>query len=483
MKCLPGKHYGKVSIVSKDKLFVWNILKYLLIFISNVAIDIFSPFQVQAQSVTTFLPHQSSGNIQKHSYEGEVKQQIHTPREFFFEQKHIPEFSITSPSRKHSCYRDRSSIKKHCKHNKAKQLYAPKEFFFEQKYIPEFSITPPFRKTTFLIAAPENFNPDLELPPPPKPKPKPKPKESVDKGKKKTPALVLESLTPNFSLSKDNFGQINQFIEETSVFHLRNGNKLRFTTGFNSFEQNTVEKITNIPLQFGWEGNIDKLSLSVDGGLDLFNRLPAVPNFSINAEKPIFSKVSDGKLKSLLVGIGTVEYGAYKFNAETLDNQITFWRFRPSVYWQIDPNTSLFSLAQLGFFNDGNREFQSFSRLERKLGQFSIAVNLFTWSFLQDVAEDSGYFSPPDFIVYNAEIAWEKDIFKFLSCRLSASIGKQRLKGTWDNAKSYQTSCIAKFSPNLKLDIGYTFSNVRERITGNELYKNESLTGNLQIKF
>ena len=419
-------------------LYFRYLLQYLFIFICNVGIGTFLSGKVQATPVNTLLPHGDNGDVQKHSHQHELK-----------------------------------------------QLHSYHQFFFGQKDIPEFSIIYPAIKPTFLIAAPENFNPGLKLPPPPppKPKPKPKPKLKPKQENKKTPALVWESLTPNFSLSKDNFGQSNQLVEETAVFRLRNGNKLKFTTGFNSFQQTTVDKVTNIPIQFGWEGKINKVKLSVNGGLDLFNRLPVVPNFSINAEYPIFSKVSNGKLKSLLVGIGAVEHGAYKFNAETLDNQINVSRIRPSFYWQIDPNTSLFSLAQLGFFNDGNQEFQSFSRLERKFGQLSLAANLFTWSFQQDLANDSGYFSPPDFIVYNAEIAWKEKIFKYLSCRVSASLGSQRLNGIWDGAKNYQAACTAKFSPKLELDFGYAFSNVRERTTGNDLYKNESFTGNLRLRF
>ncbi|MDJ0733150.1 MAG: hypothetical protein QNJ47_03540 [Nostocaceae cyanobacterium] len=344
----------------------------------------------------------------------------------------------------------------------------------------------PLEVDSFLIAAPENLNPGLKLPPPPepKPKPKPKPKEPTESNKKLPPSLVLESLTPNFSFSEDKFGQSNLFIEETAVFRLPNGNKVKFKTGFNSFKQEEIDTINNIPLQFGWEGKIDKVNLAINGGVDIFNRLPIVPNFSFKAEYPIFANVnSDGKLKSLLVATGVVEHAPYKFNAETLDNQIKFWRIRPSVYWQIDPQTSFFSLGQFGFFNDGNQEFQSFSRLERKLGQFSVATNLFTWSFQQNLGEDSGYFSPPDFLVYNAEIAWQGNIFKFLKCRLSANFGKQRLRGTWDNANSYQALCTSQFSSNVELDLGYSFSNIRARDTRDSSYNNQSLTGQLRINF
>ncbi len=353
----------------------------------------------------------------------------------------------------------------------------------------------PSEPPPILMAGPENFNPELQLPPPepepepePKPKPEPEPEPEPESTEPVTPVFVLESLTPDFNLNKDNFGQRNQFVEETAVFRLRDGNILRFKTGFNSFEQPEIESIRNIPIQVGWEGKIDRVKFAVNGGLDFFNRLPVATNFNIKAEYPIFSSVSsDGQLQSLLVVSGVIEQGPYKFNAKTLESLITNWRFRPSVYWQIDPNTSFFSLGQFGFFNDGNQEFQSFSRFERKFGQFfgqfSVAGNLFTWSFQQDLATENGYFSPPDFLVYNAEVAWEGEIFDFLSCRLAATLGQQRLRRKVDNAQTYQARCTAKLSPNIEADFGYAISNIRDRETGKTSFTSESFTGQMRVKF
>ncbi|MEH2327338.1 MAG: hypothetical protein V7K32_28025 [Nostoc sp.] len=36
-------------------------------------------------------------------------------------------------------------------------------------------------------------------------------------------------------------------------------------------------------------------------------------------------------------------------------------------------------------------------------------------------------FFPPDFLVYNAEVAWEGDIANFFRCRLAANLGRERL--------------------------------------------------------
>jgi len=341
--------------------------------------------------------------------------------------------------------------------------------------------------TPFLIAAPENFNPDLRvLPPPPPPPPKP-PKNSspATSTKPVTPIAVLESINTDFRNDRDNYGLENLFIEPTAQFRLHNGNKITFKTGFDYFKQRGVKSITNIPLQIGWVGKVDHLTLQTAVGIDLFDRQSAGINLNAKVEAPVLPpKVSpSGKLLSGVTLSANLEQGPYKSNARTLNNQITAWRFGPDLYWQIDRNSSLFSLLRLGNYNDGNSEVQSFSRLERKFGQFSLAANLFTWSYDRDLERKSGYFSPPDFLVYNGELGWEGDIFKFLRCRLSANLGQQRLKGKFDDANGYQTRCTVKLSPNLEGDIGYTFSNVRSHETGGSGYGGNSLAGQLRIKF
>ncbi|MEH2072023.1 MAG: hypothetical protein V7K47_28385 [Nostoc sp.] len=336
----------------------------------------------------------------------------------------------------------------------------------------------------FLIAAPENFNPDLRLPPPP-PKPPENSSPPTTSTKPGTPSAVLESIDTDYRYDTDNFGQTNLFIEPTLQLRLRNGNKIFFKTGFDFFEQRGVESVSNFPLQVGWQGKIGQVTLQTAAGVDVFDRLPTAINLNAKVEAPILpARVSpSGQLRSLLVLSGNLEQGPYKSNARTLENQITAWRFGPDLYWQIDRNTSLFSSLRLGNYNDGNSDVQTFSRLERKFGQFSLAANLFTWSYERDLERTSGYFSPPDFLVYNAEVAWEGDITKFLRCRLAANLGRQRLKGEFDNANTYQTRCTVKLSPNIEADLGYSFSNVRNQDTGESAYSGNSLTGQLRVKF
>lgn len=348
---------------------------------------------------------------------------------------------------------------------------------------------PPHRSTLFernsvLIAAPENFNPGLRLPPVPPPEAPTPPAVPTPPTTPKPPSFVIENLQTDFRDDRDSVRQHNQFIEPTAQFRLPNGQRLRVKTGFNTFEKPGFDSVTNIPIQLGWEGNIGKYTLRVDGGVDLFNRLPTALNFNTNFNAPVYVNLTpDNKLKSGLFVSGIFEQGPYKANAQSLDRQITASRLGPNIYWQIDPKTSFFSLYRWGFYNDGNYEQQSFSRLERKLGSFFIAANLFTWSYRSDRQNTSGYFSPPDFLNYNGEIGWDGDIFRFLRCRLTANYGQQRLLGTFEPGSTYQARCTAIISPNIEADFGYAYSNVRNLNTGGSGYNNRTLSGQLRVKF
>ena len=387
-----------------------------------------------------------------------------------------------------------------------------------------------------LIAAPENFNPDLESSPeievdnyendrsnrnneskvedipatpqvvPQKPKAKipqviPTPtlsnESAIESGTadielKTKPnknssigssSLDVDSLTFDFQLDFDNFGQTNILTKQQIDFNLYDLDYV-LETGTNLFKQEDIETVSNIPLYLSWQTAIGKTDLTVTGGVDLFDRLAAVPRFSLKASRPLFSSVTaNGKLKSLFVLSAQAQYQAYKFNAEALENEIDFWRLTPSIYWQIIPNLSLFSLGQYGSFNDGNQELQSFSRLEKKLGSFSIAANLFTWNFESDLSETSGYFSPTDFLVYNGELGWKGTMFdETLDCKLSAAFGKQTLEGTTDNAWTYKALCGAQLLDNVELDLGYIYSNVRDRNTGSTNFDNQTIKGTLNIE-
>jgi hypothetical protein len=243
-------------------------------------------------------------------------------------------------------------------------------------------------------------------------------------------------------------------------------------TGYDTYEQPGAKTATNIPLQFNWETKINSLKVQPGVGIDFLNR-STTPNFNLKVDYP---------LATGLTVSADIQQGAYKFNAQTIENQISALRYGPSLFWTIDPNTSLFSSLHFGNYSDSNAETQFFSRIERKFGEFSVAANLFTWSYQNPT--DKGYFAPSDFMVYTAEVAWEGDVIaNLLKCRLSAPLGGQRVNGSTSDAGGYQTKCTAKFSPNFEADLGYSFSNVKNQATGLSTANSQSLGTQIRIKF
>ncbi|MBW4512707.1 MAG: hypothetical protein KME64_40380 [Scytonematopsis contorta HA4267-MV1] len=346
-----------------------------------------------------------------------------------------------------------------------------------------------------VVAIPESFKPELNSPVTvPKPNSytlnlmQTKPAKLSDNSlptpeSESKPDFSLEGIQVNFQ-NDSNSERNNVIIEPTLQFSLPDDQKLRVKTGFNTFEQRNIDTVTNIPIQLGWEGKIGEYKVQAGGGVDIFNRLPTAINLNAKVEAPIYVNLSpEDKLESGLFVSGFVEQGPYKFNAKTLENQITAWRFGPNVYWQIDPKTSFYAHYRQGLYNDGNSEKQIVSRLERKLGNFFVAANLFNWSYASDNQNSKGYFSPPDFLVYNGEVGWEGNISESLRCRVTTNLGQQRLTGNFSNAFSYEGRCTAKISKNIEADFGYGSSNVRQQNNGANSYNNQSISGQLRMNF
>jgi hypothetical protein len=328
------------------------------------------------------------------------------------------------------------------------------------------SSTPSFNSSSFLLAAPENLNPGLAPPPPPSPEPAEEGSDSF--------VIQLESLDVNFQNDASNYGQVNRIFEPSFQFRINDEIPIRFTTGLNRYDRPNEEAIANIPLRIGWEGEVGDINVTANAGIEFYDHQS--PQFSVggSAAIPILPGVTLTPM---------VDYSPYKFNVTTIDNNTYRLNFGTSLYWQIDSQTSLFSLLRFGAYNDSNFEQQSFSRLEHRVGDFSVAANLFNWSYTQDRELQSGYFSPPDFLVYSGEIAWNVSPFEPADCRLSSNFGQQRLEGEWTIAYGFQTRCGIAISNDVELNLSYTFDNVRNRQTGGSAYNNSTISGGLRVNF
>ncbi|MBE9157096.1 hypothetical protein IQ265_09700 [Nodosilinea sp. LEGE 06152] len=319
-----------------------------------------------------------------------------------------------------------------------------------------------------LGSSPENLNPGLYVPPaPPTP-----PGEGATPPEPGAPLWQIETLTVDFRDDFNNFDQGNRFFEPTVTGRLANGDRLSFSTGLNSFTQPAVDRVLNVPLRAAWTRQMGDFTTTLGAGVDVFDRLPLALNLTASTTVPI------GNSATLSLNLNQ---GPYKFNATSLQNQITAWRYGPNLYWQITPNTSLFSQLRLGNFNDGNWEQQSFTRLEQRLGEFTVAANLFNWSFSRDVEATNGYFSPPDFLVTNAELAWRGQVFSDLACRVAGTLGPQRLLGEWSLTYGYEALCTVQLN-QVEVDLGYAFSTVAAG-TGGSTYSNRSFRSQVRARF
>jgi hypothetical protein len=299
------------------------------------------------------------------------------------------------------------------------------------------------------------------------------------------PNILWESVGVDVRNSVGSDDKHKRVIEPFAQFHLRNGDQIKLTSGWNFFDQAGIESINNYPLRLNWQRKIDEARIHVGAGVDFFDDLPAVPNFITKFDLPIGTKFDgQGRLSQGLIFSTAIDYGAYKFSAKSLQSRITTTQIKPSLYWQISPSTNFYGHYQFGIYNDGNYEQQVFSRLQQKLGpEFYIAANLFSWSYFKDEERTNGYFSPPDFLTYTGEIGWEGNVVRDqLKCRLSVAIGRQRNLGNYAAANTYNARCDARLSPDLALEVGYSLSNIRDRSSPDD-FQTQELSGQLKYRF
>ncbi len=284
-------------------------------------------------------------------------------------------------------------------------------------------------------------------------------------------AIQLES---RYEREENSSGELNQFLTQAAKFRFHNSNTLqRISVGVGSFQQDFFTPLNNTNVEFGIEGQIDKLKLDSAIGFDVFDRLPTVPRFFLEAEYPITTDLS-------LAGI--VRYQAYKKNVQTLENHLAAWQFNPSLFWQIDRDTWLFLYYQLGLYNDGNVEHQFVAKAERSFGDFFVSGLLFGWSYQKD--PQTGYFAPPGFFLYSGEVGWEGEVFKNTECRLSVGLGQQSYLDRIQDSFTYQARCNVAFSDDFGIELGYRHSN-NPWYSGNNSgdFNQETFYGQLKFSF
>ncbi len=143
--------------------------------------------------------------------------------------------------------------------------------------------------------------------------------------------IDLENIEIKFKQEQDNFGKNNQFITKYINFSLENADKLKFTTGYNTFLKTGTEQVVNIPLLATWRKNAKDFNLELTGGVEFFDRLPTDFTLKAKIERKINLNANEAnKQSSFMVITGNFQREPYKFNAQSLQNEIVAWRFGPS---------------------------------------------------------------------------------------------------------------------------------------------------------
>lgn len=265
-------------------------------------------------------------------------------------------------------------------------------------------------------------------------------------------------------------------VQQNTRIPLRGSSIIPFVrTGFAEFNQKGLTTVANIPLQAGIEAKVNQIALRGRVGVDLFDRLSAVPLLGFEASRPVFPQANL---------TGTVEYGAFKYSAQSLENNIRALRFGPTFSWAIDRNTSLLASLRLGSYSDGNFEKEFFFYLERRIGNFYIAGNLYHLSYTIQPPTGTflnGYFAPSNYWYYSGELGWEGTIVEPVKCRFSVNLGGQTPEGGPAMTDSYQARCAARLSSEVEASLGYRIGSILS--SGASPNIGQTLTAQLRFQF
>jgi len=318
-----------------------------------------------------------------------------------------------------------------------------------------------------------------ELAPPPTPENKSEIKPEVKPVTQ--PDIVIDGVQLDSSYQSDNFNLKIFSLEPSVTFRLANGNKLSLKAGVINLRDQAFFRDVNIyPIRLGWEGNVDKFALKAGTTFYTYDRLRSDLGFDAGFNVAL--------LPNLFFG-GTIERTPMKYAPSTLEipGITNYTAYGPSLFWAIDPDTSLFGFISFININDGNAGSISLTKLKRNLGQFFIAANVVTTSYAKDSAPF--IFTPQDFFIYNGEVGWQGDLAQGINFKAQVNLGEQRLKGEWTNAFYYEMQLTAKISEAIDAFINYNFGKFdqttyfRQAAGTSDLYSRSLITAQIRLRF
>lgn len=274
-------------------------------------------------------------------------------------------------------------------------------------------------------------------------------------------------LCANKSFASDYYSTIN--LDKEYLYDCLKARCLTLNSYYKPFNQNQTELAENLTLDID-KGKFDNPNVWLGQGIDRLDPFPSQKNFSLHFSNQVLPTMT---LSSV------IEHGSKKENAKAMLNQINVWRAGSSLYWKLTNNTVLSNSVLLGNYNDGNKDLQTYSRIDQNFGSFSLSADLSTASYEQDLETSSGYFSPSNYLLYSAEAAWKQIFFDSSTCKLALRAGEQKLLNDLSKVYSVGSFCDVVISDKANLDFSYSLANV----SGAERKIYHDFTGTIRFTF
>ena len=258
---------------------------------------------------------------------------------------------------------------------------------------------------------------------------------------------TLQSITTYEGYWKVN-SKAFQSITEELQFRINNSDTLQhLKVGTELYEKEGIEDVRNIPIRAGIEGKVNDFHLAATVGVDVFQESETTPYLELKART---------QLTPNLNAFGTVRYERYKDDASVIENQVSRWKLAPAIYWQLDPQTSLYAGYDLNHYSDNNIEQEATLEATRELGNFFISALGFYESFSDTTT--SKYFAPSSYWLYSGEVGWKGKVNPQSQLQLSATMGQQHYPVGPQEFWSLKASWQQQVSKHADLELKYRYS-------------------------